>query len=174
MYSRTDDVKRCQAGIYTWWMGVIYVGNGTAIGASQLAQKYIDSPSLVPEGRKPFRILQKAKLFFEQACFLWKGKMYTREDAIKFLANKLGGAHYNFERHKNDSHVEEIQNQFGVIFDGPKNARLLAPGELLPLRADPGTRDKVFDAVQLTVGDTASIFCKGIRSCEAQIRGLMN
>ena len=89
------------------------------------------------------------------------------------MANKLGGAHYNFERHKSDSHVEEIKNQFGVIFDGPNNARLLAPGELLPLRADPDTRDKVFDAVQLTVGDTASIFCKGIRSYEAQIRDLM-
>ena len=76
--SRTDDVKCCQAGIYTWWMGVIYIGNGTAIGANQLAQKYIDNPSLVPESRKPFRILQKPKLFFEQACFLWKGIMYTR------------------------------------------------------------------------------------------------
>ena len=70
--------------------------------------------------------------------------------------------------------MEEIQNQFGVVFDSHKNARLLAPGELLPLRADPSTRDKVFDAVQLTVGDTAAIFCKGIRAYETKIRDQMN
>lgn len=172
-YSRTDEVKFCQAGVYTWWMGEIYVGNGTAIGAGQLAQKYIDTPSLVPERRKPFKIEQKGKLFFEQACFLWKGKMYSREDAIKFLANKLGGAHYDFDRNKKEAHVEEIQNQFGVIFDTPSNARLLAPGEVRTLRADANTRDRVFDAVQLTVGDTASIFCAGIRKYESKIRELI-
>jgi hypothetical protein len=172
--SRTDDVKRCQAGVYTWWMGDIHIGNGATVGASQLAQKYVDSPSLVSERRKPFRILQKGKLFFEQPCFFWKEKMYTRADAIKFLANKLGGAHYNWDRQKTESHVGEIQNQFGIVFEGLANARMLAPGELLPLRADPNTRDKVFDAIQLTVGDTASIFRSGIRSHENEIRELLN
>jgi hypothetical protein len=173
MYSRTDDVKWCQAGIYTWWMGTIYSGNGIAIGTNRLAQKYADNRDLIPERRKPFLISQKAKMFFGQPCFLWKEKLYTREDAIKFLANKLGGTHYAMDRHKKEIHVQEIQSQFGVIYDSPGNARILAPGELLALRADPNTRDRVFDAIQLTVGDTASIFCKGIRSYEGQIRYLL-
>ena len=155
-------------------MGIVYNGNGIAIGANQLAKKYIDDPKLIPESRKPFVISQKAKLFFEQPCFLWKGKLYTRTDTIKFLANKLGGTHYDLDRDKDDMHVEEIQNQFGVIFDAVGNTRILAPGELAPLQSDPSTRDRVFDAIHLIVGDTASIFCKGIRSHEGQIRSLLN
>jgi hypothetical protein len=155
-------------------MGAIHFGSGVTIGASQFAQKYIDNPKDRPEPRKPFIIKQKPKLFFEQQCFYWKEKFYTREDMIKFQANKLGGSHYDFDRNKKESHVEEIQNQFGVIFEDTGNARILRPGELSTLRADPTTRDRVFDAIQLTVGETAAIFCRGVRSYEAKIRQILN
>jgi hypothetical protein len=112
-------------------------------------------------------------LFFEQPAFYWKGKTYSRGDAIKFLANKLGGAHYDFGRNKTESHIEEIQNQFGVIFDSPTKARMLTSDELRRLRGDGASRERVFDALQLIVGDTASIFCKGIRSYESQILSLI-
>jgi hypothetical protein len=172
IYSRTDEVKYCQAGVYTWWMGAIECGQ-QRIGASQFAQKYLDNPDDRPDPRKPFLIKQKARLFFEQPCFLWKKQLYTRHDMIKFQANKLGGAHYDFNRNKKETHVEEIQNQFGLAFEDAGKARMLVPGEIVALRADPNTRDRVFDAIQLTVGATASIFCKGVRSYESQIRGLL-
>src|SRR6185312_16159405 len=70
LYSRADEVKYCQAGVYVWWMGAVRVGGGQLIGASQLAPKYLADSTKVPQARQPFTIQQKAKLFFEQPCFL--------------------------------------------------------------------------------------------------------
>src|SRR5829696_4316725 len=76
------------------------------------------------EQRKPFLINDKAKAFFNQRFFWWNGQFYTRSDLIKFLANKLGGVHYELGRDKTDARIEEIQNHFGIQYRHEKQGGL--------------------------------------------------
>jgi replication initiation and membrane attachment protein DnaB len=90
------------------------------------------------------------------------------------LANKLGGVHYDLARNQSEAHVEEIQNQFAILYEHEKrNIQVVSPAEIQKFRADPNLRRNLYDAIQLSVGDTAAIFCSGIRAAEKELRALL-
>lgn len=164
--------KHVRAGAYKWWMGLVDCGHGLMVGPAALSGKFIQNKI---RDRGNFKISQKAKLFFEQEAFWWKGRFYHRSDLIKFLANKLGGVHYDLSRNQSEAHVEEIQNHFGILYDHQKqNVQMLAPADIPILRADPKVRKNLYDAIQLSVGDTAAIFCSSIRKAEKDLRALLS
>jgi hypothetical protein len=41
-------------------------------------------------------------------------QFYTRTDVVKWLANRLGGAHLDFRRKDDETHIDEIKNYFGI------------------------------------------------------------
>lgn len=171
-YSHVDDVTACKLGAYKWWMGPVDCGEGLIVKPAVSTRKY--APGELQE-RKLFEIAQKAKLFFEQKMFWWKGQFYTREDLIKFAANKLGGVHYDLNRNLSFSHVEEIQNHFAIQYRHElKDIYIVPPGEIAALRTNPEVRSDLYDAIQLCVGDTANIFVRGIQRSADKIRALLN
>jgi hypothetical protein len=54
--------------------------------------------------------------FLKQPSFIIKGTLINREDVIKYVANKLGGAHYDNER-KND---DDLERKY-VLMDNVRN-----------------------------------------------------
>ena len=96
--------------------GLSQLGYGIVISPWAFTEKFANKPELLEEQRKPFLIDDKAKAFFNQRLFWWNGQFYTRSDLIKFLANKLGGVHYELGRDKTDARIEEIQNHFGIQY----------------------------------------------------------
>jgi len=170
-YSRTDAVKACKAGAYKWWMGLVDCGQNLMLGPGALSGKFVGNEI---KNRGSFKITQKPKLFFSQEAFWWKGRFYSRSDLIKFSANKLGGVHYDLARNQSETHIEEIQNHFAILYEHEKrNILVVPPAEIPKYRADPILRRNLYDAIQLSVGDTAMIFCSGIRVAEKELRSLL-
>jgi hypothetical protein len=150
-------------------MGLVLFGTiGVAI--AQVANKH-----LAPDG-KPIAQLddgsssarptpQRAKIFFDQKMFFWKGQFYTRADVIKMHANALGGVHFDFRKAQDEAHIKEIKNYFGFELKGNNN-QMLVGDEIDLARADPARRQQVYDATELVAMDTARIFASGVRTSE--------
>ena len=172
IYSRTDEVQACKAGAYKWWMGIVDCGHKLMIGPGVRSGKFVEGQF---QNRGLFKIKQKAKLFFSQEAFWWKGQFYSRTDLIKFMANKLGGIHYDLDRNQSEGHIEEIQNHFAILYERAKNnIQIVSPPDIPKFRNDQDLRKNLYDAIQLNIGDTAFIFASGIRAVENDLRLLLS
>jgi hypothetical protein len=105
--------------------------------------------------------------------FFWKGNFYTRADVIKWLANKLGGAHLDFRRKGDETHIDELKNYFGFEV-APKTNQMLVGDSIASGRADPSRRPSIYDATELIAMDTARIFAAGIRAADGDVRTLIS
>lgn len=163
-------VDLCRRGVYVHWMGLIEFEQ-VGVGAGQIAPRYLgpDGPTVpikAPESdNEPAP--QRARAFFEQKMFFWKGEFYRRHDVIIMHANALGGVHLNFRRRDDEQHINEIKNYFGFevrALGNNKNLQMLKGQDIASARADPGRRPNVYDATELVAMDTARIFAQGIRA----------
>ena len=165
----SQEIEECKQGANEYWGAVVNSGN-VAIGWSQYSKVVVEQIAANtykrPEPRSLAPIKGPAKEFFNQHSFFWKGQFYTRVDLIKFLANKLGGAHYDFDRNKSEAHIEEIQN----TLENPQNIKMLVGPDVFASKMDASKRPFIYDAIQLHVADTADIFCKAVRQSETEIR----
>jgi len=173
--SNAHATKLCEDGVYEHWMGVVVFGQ-IGVGKSQVAQKYLgpDGKPTIPLGDRAVAPPepQKAKRFFEQKMFFWKGQFYTRADVIKMHANALGGVHFDFRRTEDETHINEIKNYFGFELKG-NNSQMLVGNDISLGRADPARRQQVFDATELVAMDTARIFADGIRASQGAFSSLL-
>jgi len=168
--SEAQSVKFCQAGIFVHWMGQIEIGT-LGVGIRQVAPEYI--PEQQKYGlRATEPAPQVARQFFGQKMFYWKGRFYTRADVITWLANRLGGAHLDFRRKDDETHIDELKNYFGVEVRGTHIDMLVGDG-IARGRADAARRPRIYDAPEIIAIDTARIFAAGIRASEAQLAALL-
>ena len=96
-------VKLCEAGQFEHWMGVMFIGT-IGVSTAQVAQKHLGKKP--PSPRVPAAVPQLAKHFFGQKMFYWKDAFYTRTDMVKWLANRFGGAHLDFQRADDEAHID--------------------------------------------------------------------
>jgi hypothetical protein len=84
--SYAHTIKLCEAGIYEHWMGLVVFGT---IG---VASRKIAPQQIGPDGKLTVQLSdatelkptpQKARNFFDQRMFFWRGRFYTRADVIK-------------------------------------------------------------------------------------------
>jgi hypothetical protein len=173
-YSHVDGVRACEVGCYKNWLGLINAGGGIIISPCHLSEKHQNRHDQIPPQRKAFKIEEKAQRFFEQPCCLWEGQMYKRKDFLIFLANKLGGVHYEMDRNRSEKHIDDIRNFFAVRHNlKARQIEIVPPGEIPNLRADAEARPFLYDAVQMVVGDTGKIFCQGIRKVQSKIEAVL-
>lgn len=157
------DLKLCAAGVYEHWMGEVSY-SGIGISAGLLAQKYRNNPHLIARPPSaPKASLHSAKEFFEQKMFFWKGRTYTRRDAITFLANTLGGVHLDLDKAKKFEHILALKNYLGFEVTG-KNIQMLTGLQVEEARQDFLRRERVYDSMELLCLDTAKIFFEAVAS----------
>ncbi len=167
-----DAIKHCKAGVYEHWMAMIMFGTlGICYGL--LAEEYRANPPF--QKANPVTVYHPAHTFFDQKMFFWKREFYTRKDIIWMHANKLGGAHLDFRRKADETHIDEIKNYFGFEIL-PHTQQMLIGHDIEIGRADPVRRDRVYDATELVALDTARIFANGVLASrgvfDAAIRGV--
>lgn len=162
--SNTRAMEQCGAGVYEHWMELMFFGTIGVSVSRKTAQHVHDVPER-PDAAALEPTPKKAKKFFEQPMFFWKSDFYTREDVIKWHANKLGGVHLDFRRKEDEAHINEIKTHFGFELKGGLRAMLMGE-EIERGRADRARRQSVYDATELIAMDTARIFASGIRGSE--------
>ena len=170
-----QSIKLAKAGIYEHWMALIEF-DSIGVGAARISAKHLDDDGKpktpIDQGYRTTPVGHRAKMFFGQKMFFWKGKFHSREDVIKMHANLLGGVHLDFRRGDDEEHINEIKNYFGFEIK-PDTHQMLVGDEIAVARADPARRRNIYDATELVVLDTARIFAIAVRSSQALFQALL-
>jgi hypothetical protein len=167
-------IKLCEMGVYEYWMGLVMFG-GIGAAIRKIAQQHLGlggKPLSEPDDRDYEEKPRKAKAFFEQRMFFWKGTFYTRVDVIRMNAIALGGIHFDPRKAQGKPHIREVKNIFGYEIKGNINQMIIGD-EISAGRADPVRRQQVYDATELIAMDTARIFANGIRASEQAFNTLL-
>jgi hypothetical protein len=168
-------VERCEAGAISHWMGVIEVdqiGMGMLLPAPEFINADGSNRLAVEDDAKGQPSLMPASAFFNQRLFYWKKQFYTRSQVLQFHANKLGGVHFDPRRSKDEEHVDELVQFFGLEIVGG-NQQMLVGADIAVAKADPQRRGQTYDAMDIVALDTARIFAEGVSASRSQIASLL-
>lgn len=69
------------------------------------------------------------KAFLSQPCLYFEGRLFSRQEVIVFMANKLGGVHIDFNRNHEQA-VLERASQFMTFGGPPEQAERGLPGSM--------------------------------------------
>ena len=70
----------------------------------------------------------KAKVFLRQPSFVVQGVVINREEVIKYVVNKLGGAHYDGERKPSAGHDLSLDDKY-ILLDQVRAGKFMTGGK---------------------------------------------
>jgi hypothetical protein len=112
----------------------IYTSGCAKVGGMTLGPMYMleghQIPGLTKSSDQILHERQKLSLgkFKQQICAMWMGVVVTREEVIKYVANKLGGRHYD-EMRRGDLALKYIAldriRKYKTGYEGPDKKFLM-------------------------------------------------
>lgn len=151
-----EDIGLCEKGFYKHWTAELPILN-TRVSTGQLS----DSSRSLPSARSR-TISVPFKKFANQRMAYSAGRFLNRRDSVRFVADRMGGAHTTYQAKFKPHDPVEFFNLTGFVVDkSSRNVRILANlNDESALHKGNGAF--VYSVVHLIVLDTARRFFDGL------------
>lgn len=116
------------------WAGGARHSIGTAAGVIQLTGPGWDDPGPPGPPGPPPEAMFGLRAYVEDTCMVVRGQHVPRRVLLKYVANKLGGAHYDPKRGTSDEDrlhrlLDETNNTIQILGQRPVYSEMLATGQ---------------------------------------------